>query len=283
MIKLISLERASKTSIIIFAVFLVFLIGVADYFTGREISFSIFYLLPILLATWHGRKRIGIYFSIISSFEWLIADQLTNPDYSHFTIPFWNMSVRLSFFLIIVFIVSRLKLALGREKKISRTDPLTGVSNARNLYEYAEREIERARRYGHLLTVVYVDLDNFKYINDHFGHLTGDQLLKTVAGALQENIRTIDLVARLGGDEFVILLPEISNENAHKVFSRVQSMLLGLMTKNNWEVTFSIGMVTFTEPPDSVDILIREADNLMYVAKRNGKNKIERRVIRNRN
>ena len=276
---MINLKEASKTSIIILAIFFAFIVGLTDYYTGREISFSIFYLLPILLVTWYANRILGIYFSMLSSLEWLGADQLTNPNYSHFTIPFWNMSVRLSFFLIIVFIVSRLKLALEREKKISRTDPLTGVSNARNLYEYAEKEIERARRYGHLLTAVYLDLDNFKYINDHFGHLIDDQVLKTVASALAENIRTIDVAARLGGDEFVILLPEISNENAHKVFNRIQNILLELMTKNNWQVTFSIGMVTFTEPPASVHTLIREADDLMYVAKRNGKNKIERRPI----
>jgi diguanylate cyclase (GGDEF)-like protein len=279
MIKLFDLKKASITSIIIITIFLVILVGVTDYYTGREISFSIFYLMPILLVTWYASRILGIYFSMLSSLEWLVADQLTNPNYSHFTVPFWNMSVRLSFFLIIVFVVSRLKLALEREKKISRTDPLTGVSNARNLYEYAEREIERARRYGHLFTAVYLDLDNFKYINDHFGHLIGDQVLKTVASALLENIRTIDLIARLGGDEFVILLPEISNENAHKVFNRIQNILLELMTKNNWQVTCSIGMVTFTEPPSSVDTLIREADDLMYMAKRNGKNRIESRLI----
>jgi diguanylate cyclase (GGDEF)-like protein len=279
MIKLFDLKKASITSIIIITIFLVILVGVTDYYTGREISFSIFYLMPILLVTWYASRILGIYFSMLSSLEWLVADQLTNPNYSHFTVPFWNMSVRLSFFLIIVFVVSRLKLALEREKKISRTDPLTGVSNARNLYEYAEREIERARRYGHLFTAVYLDLDNFKYINDHFGHLIGDQVLKTVASALLENIRIIDLIARLGGDEFVILLPEISNENAHKVFNRIQNILLELMTKNNWQVTCSIGMVTFTEPPSSVDTLIREADDLMYMAKRNGKNRIESRLI----
>jgi diguanylate cyclase (GGDEF)-like protein len=279
MIKLFDLKKASITSIIIITIFLVILVGVTDYYTGREISFSIFYLMPILLVTWYASRILGIYFSMLSSLEWLVADQLTNPNYSHFTVPFWNMSVRLSFFLIIVFVVSRLKLALEREKKISRTDPLTGVSNARNLYEYAEREIERARRYGHLFTAVYLDLDNFKYINDHFGHLIGDQVLKTVASALLENIRTIDLIARLGGDEFVILLPEISNEDAHKVFNRIQNILLELMTKNNWQVTCSIGMVTFTEPPSSVDTLIREADDLMYMAKRNGKNRIESRLI----
>lgn len=280
MTKLIDLKTISITSIIVIAIFLALLVGVTDYYTGREISFSIFYLLPILLVTWYGRKNIGIYFSVISSLEWLIADQLTNPNYSHFTIPFWNMSVRLSFFLIIVFIVSRLKVALEREKRISRTDPLTGVSNARFFYEFATVEIDRAKRYNHYLTIVYIDLDNFKYVNDNFGHITGDQLLKVVAQSLDQSKRKMDLVARLGGDEFVLLLPEITNDDALIVVNRMRNSLLQLMDKNKWPVTFSIGFVTYQKPPSSVDIMIREADNLMYVAKRNGKNQIESREIK---
>lgn len=270
-------QRVSKTSIVIISILLVLLIGFADYITGREISFSIFYLLPILLVTWYGNKALGIYFSGISSLEWILADWLTNHLYTHPTIPFWNMVVRLLFFLIVVFMTSRLKAALDNEKKLSRTDPLTGVSNARYFYEFAEREIERARRYNHQLMIVYIDLDNFKSVNDGLGHLIGDQLLKVVAEEIRHHIRSIDIVARLGGDEFVILLPEISKEDAYKAISRMQAMLAELMTRNEWEVTFSIGLAAFHETPASVDILIREADNLMYAAKRKGKNKIERK------
>ena len=279
MIKLIDLKTASITSIIIIAMLLALLVGVTDYYTGREISFSIFYLLPILLVTWYARKSIGIYFSLLSSLEWLIADQLTNLNYSHFTVPFWNMLVRLSFFLIIVLIVSRLKVALEREKRISRTDPLTGVSNSRFFYEFASVEVDRANRYNHFLTIVYIDLDNFKYLNDNFGHVTGDRLLKMVAESLFQNKRKMDLIARLGGDEFVLLLPEITNDDALKVVNRMKNLLLQVMEKNKWPVTFSIGLVTYQQPPSSIDIMVREADDLMYAAKQNGKNQMESKEL----
>jgi len=272
------LEKRSKSATISFAVFLALLVGITDYLTGKEISFSIFYLLPILLVTWYVSKILGIYFSLFSSLEWLIADQLSNPSYSHPTIPFWNMSVRLLFFLIIVFITSGLKSALEREKKISRTDPLTGVSNARYFYEFAAIELDRAKRYNHFLTIVYLDLDNFKSVNDNFGHLTGDRLLKLIADTIQDRIRAIDIVARLGGDEFVILLPEISHEDSQVVVERMKTLLLEVMKSNDWPVTFSMGMITFKSLPEGVDRLIKEADDLMYEAKQNGKNMIRHRL-----
>lgn len=185
------------------------------------------------------------------------------------------MLVRLLFFLIVVFVTASLKLALHREKKIARTDSLTGVSNARYFYEFAEKEIERARRYDHALTIVYIDLDNFKYINDHLGHLTGDRLLKVIADTIRGKIRSIDMVARLGGDEFAVLLPEISFRDSQAVIERMRGLLLEVMEENDWAVTFSMGMIAFKPPPPSVDKLIKEADDLMYIAKQEGKNRIK--------
>lgn len=278
MIILERLEDLSFPVLVAIALFLALAVGAIDYVTGREMSFSVFYLLPILFVTWFGNKRLGVYFSLLSSLEWIIADQLGNPIYSHPTIPYWNMLVRLFFFLIIVFVTSRLKSALEREKKISRADPLTGVSNARHFYEFAEEEIQRARRYDHFLTVVYIDLDNFKRINDHLGHLTGDRLLLVIADTIRQRIRSIDRVARLGGDEFAVLLPEISHEDALRAVERMRTLLLKAMQKEDWAVTFSMGVVTFKPPPSGVDELIREADDLMYVAKREGKNRIKSRL-----
>ena len=97
-------------------------------------------------------------------------------------------------------------------------------------------------------------------------------MLKMVAENLFQNKRKVDLIARLGGDEFVLLLPEITNDDALKVINRMKNSLLDLMEEKNWPVTFSIGLVTYHKPPSGVDIMVREADDLMYIAKRNGKN-----------
>jgi len=146
--------------------------------------------------------------SIASAITWLIADFTSGHIYSHSAIPYWNMSVRLGTFLIITFLLSTLKSALEHEKELARTDSLTGIANRRYFIELANMEINRACRYKHPFTIVHIDLDNLKAVNDRFGHSTGDTVLRLVVNTIQNNIRATDIVARLGGDEFVILLPE---------------------------------------------------------------------------
>jgi diguanylate cyclase (GGDEF)-like protein len=109
-------------------------------------------------------------------------------------------------FLVVVVVLSSLRGAWEREKIHARTDSLTGVSNARAFFEVAAVELARARRYQRPFTIAYLDLDNFKQVNDRFGHEVGDDLLQIVARTLREGSRASDFVARMGGDEFVVLL-----------------------------------------------------------------------------
>ncbi len=109
--------------------------------------------------------------------------------------------------MIVVVILSTLKGVLEREKIFARKDFLTGIANRQAFFEFAGIEINRCRRHEYPLTVAYIDCDNFKAINDYFGHQTGDNLLMSVADILQKIIRATDIVARLGGDEFAVLLP----------------------------------------------------------------------------
>ena len=229
-------------------------------------------------STWLGNKWIGIFFAVISSLEWVLADILAGHIYSHPLIACWNTLVRLLLFLIILTIFSELQTALKKETKLSSSDHLTGVYNARFFEEHALIEIHRSKRYNHPLTVVYLDLDNFKWVNDNLGHQTGDTLLKLLGQVIHNNIRTIDVVARMGGDEFVILFPETDYEAAQELIERMRLKFGKLMAKHKWPVTFSIGMITFESPPISVDQIIKEADDLMYLAKKRGKNKIEHRI-----
>ena len=108
---------------------------------------------------------------------------------------------------------------------MARIDFLTGVLNSRAFYQIATAEIQRSGRYGHPLTLAYIDLDNFKTVNDEFGHSTGDELLKTVARTFSDNLRSSDYVARLGGDEFAILMTETSAQAALNVVARIQVLL----------------------------------------------------------
>jgi diguanylate cyclase (GGDEF)-like protein len=268
-------KRNKLQSLLLFAfgIVLLGLIGLVDYITGIEISFSIFYLAPILFVTWKMGIKAGILMSVFGAIIWFISDNATTH-YSHFLIPYWNSLVRLGFFLITSIMLSKFKDELEKEKELGRIDLLTGVSNSRSFYELAGTEIERSKRHGHTLSVAYIDLDDFKSINDSSGHITGDQLLYQVALIMRQSLRRIDVTARVGGDEFVVLMPETNQETAKIVIERLQKNLLESMKSNAWPVTFSIGAVTFSAPPKSVNDMVKKADNLMYRAKQGGKNRI---------
>ena len=158
-------------------------------------------------------------------------------------------------------------------------DPLTSVANRRAFYDFADRELNKARRYQTPISFLYLDIDNFKNINDHFGHRMGDELLRSVAETIKNSIRAIDLIVRFGGDEFGILLAETGAESAPQVVGKLKKNLLELVRDNGWPVTFSIGVTTFVNPPDRIDEMIDAADAQMYFAKRNGKNRTRYKVF----
>ena len=169
---------------------------------------------------------------------------------------------------------ARLKTLLANEQELSRVDPLTLVPNRRGFYESLEKERVRTVRYRRPVTLGYIDVDNFKKMNDSYGHTMGDELLIAVAATVRTNLRTSDVVARLGGDEFAVLLPETDAIGSEQVLRKLRLKLLDAMKERGWEVTFSIGAVTFLDPPDSLDILVRMADETMYAIKARGKDDV---------
>jgi len=170
--------------------------------------------------------------------------------------------------------LEKLKSALEKEKDLSRKDFLTGLNNRRVFFEMGDFEARRSSRHQRALSVAYVDLDNFKQVNDTLGHQVGDDVLITVASTLQANLRSTDIIARLGGDEFAVLLPETSSQIAQHVMTKLRDQLLNDMRKCGWPVTFSIGIATFPDCTISFDEMIRHADELMYTAKKSGRNRI---------
>jgi diguanylate cyclase (GGDEF)-like protein len=245
-----------------------------DYLTDYEICFSIFYLGPIALWTWYLDRKSGVALSALSALAWLVAD-LKSGDYSHqLFVPYWNASVRLGFFLVFVLILAPLKEAYAREHRMARADFLTGLANLKAFFEKAEYEVERLKRYASPLTVAFLDLDNFKSINDKFGHQTGDKLLIAVAQIIKDNIRATDTAARIGGDEFLVLLPQTDEGSAREMLDRLQEELIRVMRQNGWPVTPSTGVVTYLNPPSSVEEMVQKADWAMYAVKNNGKNAI---------
>jgi diguanylate cyclase (GGDEF)-like protein len=268
-----SLKKISR--LVWLAVGLILLGGVAylDYITGVELSFSLFYLLPISLLAWAVRERFGLVIAFLSAGIWLVVDILSGNRYSSVFTHIWNAIIRLGFFLLPVFMI-RLNRAMQREKALARVDFLTGVLNTHFFRELAQMEINRSVRYKHPFTLAFIDVDNFKSINDTFGHTTGDTVLRAIAGNIKAHLRKTDIVARMGGDEFVVLLPETDGNTAPVVISNMQHALSKEMQENNWHVTFSIGVLTFTDARLSVDEMLGRVDKLMYTVKHSGKNNI---------
>ena len=140
--------------------------------------------------------------------------------------------VRLCYFLGFIYLLS-LKVALRFAQDEAVTDLLTTVLNRRGFYQGIRLEIERARRNGEPLTIVCIDLDGFKNINDRFGHDSGDLVLREVASTLRENLRVTDWVARLGGDEFALLLPGLADDSAATFLQKMQALLREAMEQRN--------------------------------------------------
>lgn len=172
-----------------------------------------------------------------------------------------------------------LRLSLRREQELARIDPLTAVPNRRAFYEVLQRERHRMERNGRPLTLAYIDLDNFKEVNDSFGHKAGDSVLTAVASVMYRGLRKADVVARLGGDEFAIMLPETNPDAARQVVTKLHMRLMETMQQNGLPVTFSIGVVTFTIPLGTVEDLLQKADELMYFAKIHGKSNVRFEVV----
>lgn len=273
------LEKWNKSTWLPLGLALIFAIGILDFITGYELAFSLFYLLPICAVVWFLGKRLGVLFSVLASIVWFFADYFSGHQYTDQITYIWNTIIRFTFFVVVTALLASLKEALERERVLSRVDRLTGALNGEYFHEIIRAERDRFIRYKHPFTLVYIDLDNFKMINDQYGHSTGDALLRKVVDTINEKTRMTDVVARMGGDEFAILLLETDSLTAQLVIPRVQQQLLNEMKKNQWSVTFSIGAITFTAAPTSTREIFKLADEQMYSVKRTGKNAVSYSVF----
>lgn len=269
---LANLEKQNKPLMLLLGFALTATVGFFDALTGHEVAFSLFYVMPIFLVSWSVGRWGGVAASLASAVFWLVADWESGNTYSSGFIPVWNTIIRLGFFLIITILLSTLRSTVNRERGLARIDTLTGAVNSRSFHELAQMEIDRFQRYHHPFTLAYIDLDNFKAVNDGFGHSTGDRALSTVTSFVREHTRRTDIVTRLGGDEFGLLLPETGQERARTVIANLQKGLTEEMKQHGWPVTFSIGVLTCTTAPPTSDALIKMADELMYAVKHEGKN-----------
>ena len=269
-----SLENRGSLFWTIVSVILVGLLGIVDYLTGYEISFSLFYLAPVALATSYVSFGLGLMISILSAVTWLIAEIAAGKEYTQAIIYIWNTLIRFGFFIIVTYLISELRKVHEAQRILARTDYVSGAMNARSFNELVEMEIGRSRRYEHPFTVAYIDLDNFKAVNDNLGHDVGDEAIRFVASELKTHLRGTDIVARLGGDEFALLLIATGQPEAQLIITRLHARLIERMQRKNWPVTLSIGVVICGIAPPSAEKLMKMADELMYTVKNTTKNDV---------
>jgi diguanylate cyclase (GGDEF)-like protein len=256
------------------------LIGVGDYFaSSRLLEFSVFFVLPVSFLTWFVDQRAGLAGSACSAGIILIVALHSPRQTLGHQVAYWNSLIWLMFLLLITFLVAHLKVLHVRERELARVDDLTKVATRLALYEFAEVELNRARRFQLPMTLAYIDLDSFKEVNDRNGHAAGDRVLITVARHMRRSIRQTDLVARMGGDEFALMLPNTGTDAALAVLDKLLTTMSRSMHLNRWPVTFSVGVVTFLNAPDSVDQMVQRADEIMYSVKQAGKNHLRQEEI----
>ena len=168
--------------------------------------------------------------------------------------------------------------AVEKIQELTITDDCTGLYNARHLYKTLEAEVYRSARFGYEFSVIFMDLDHFKMVNDTYGHLVGSKLLQEIGFKVKSQLRLIDYAFRYGGDEFVILLPQTEKNSALVVAKRLQDMMRRTHfladEALNLNVRCSMGLATYPEDAKSSHEIIRQADEMMYMVKNSSRDNI---------
>lgn len=174
--------------------------------------------------------------------------------------------------------ITERKAMLEELQRQATKDYLTGLSNRRHFMEQGENELAQVQRYGHALSLLMLDIDHFKNINDSYGHKAGDIVLQKLSQILRETLRTVDIIGRMGGEEFVVLLPETDLQEAVEVAERLREIVAGTEVIREaglpLRFTISIGVVTMKQKHINLDILLNQADQALYKAKTAGRNKV---------
>lgn len=249
------------------------------YHTGRLDSPLLnLYLLPIVTsALTLGQKATLLQVGLIASCYMLLGYSTNIAFFS--TLSAGDFATGLAPMLLVAYITTMLSQdrlnAMARIKLISETDTLTGAHNMRAFNAIAERECALARRYNRIFSLLMVDSDNLKKVNDAHGHEAGDRLILFLVRSLKNELRSTDLVARYGGDEFVCLLPETGSLPAAQVAERIRKriaetpLVAGSATV---PTSISVGVATYPEHGVKLEQLARNADRALYMSKAQGRN-----------
>ncbi len=243
----------------------------ANTVTAPDARLGLFYLVPVLVSTWFAGLGWGTAFMVTSMVLRLALDL------EHTEAPTLVILANQGSFAVVAGIMMvafwHLQQTQRELQDLAIHDPLTRVLNARAFSDRLTQELNRNRRYRHPVSLLYLDLDNFKVLNDSRGHQTGDTVLRLVADAMRLAVRETDIVGRMGGDEFAVLMPETDGALADTVARRLNEGIKTAFPASP-VVSASIGIVSFDDTTATADDVLRRADQAMYEAKRSGKDQV---------
>lgn len=270
------LARAS-----IFACFVALAFGVAYLHTlaGLAYEFHLMFIVLVLVTTWFAGTRAGYALALLAVAEWFIADRMLAGELADPFPLLFNSGMRLAIFFGGVWLLGEMRCVLQRESRLAREDALTQLPNRREFHERGRSTFALAQRQSAPFTLVFLDLDKFKTVNDELGHEVGDQLLAKVARVMRSYVRASDIPGRLGGDEFALLLPDMNASAAMPYVEKLRQQLLSAMDEHGWPVTFSIGVASYEVAPHDFDGALAQADALMYEVKNGGRDRILQRAF----
>lgn len=242
----------------------------AEYEIGYEASLAPLYLIPVILPSWTMGLRAGIVLAFVESTALTASSLLAGRSYPAAWIPVWNVLIRGTAYSVVAYLVAALRAQLDEVQRLAGTDSLTGALNRKAFFQAVRKEMERATRTAKPFSIAYVDVDDFKKINDRFGHGTGDELLRAFVSSCARHLRSSDSIGRVGGDEFALLLPETDATTCIDILTRLVS-LWNTTSWNGHRMTLSVGALTCLRPSHDIEQVVQLADKLMYEVKRAGK------------
>ncbi|MBU6414541.1 MAG: GGDEF domain-containing protein [Planctomycetes bacterium] len=248
-------------------------IAFLDKTTGPDTSIGVFYILPIVASAWALTRPIAYAVSAICAVAWYGDSQPLYPAELDIFKFAWNMIMLGGVFASLSLLVRAARILIDEQKRLAATDALTGLPNARAFKERLELDIARSHRANVPLTLVYIDCDNFKTVNDTLGHRIGDELLVSVGSALRQAVRTTDVAARIGGDEFALLLSDCDRIAADRVIGEVRRAVDAIALHQH-TVTLSIGVATGMGASLTFAKFVDQADAALYQAKNSGRNQV---------
>ena len=250
------------------------LLAAVDLSNHNEYFLAFLYLLPIALTSWLAGRLYGLALSVLGTailtFEKLPVNSLALA---------WNTLSTLCVFVTVTMLVATFRMAWVTERQLSSSGLGNGVLSPRSFSELVGYDLLRLKRNIVPFSVGVIDLDDFNVFNIMYGRQKGDELLKTVAGCLVNNLRKTDLVTNISADKFIVYLPETDEIAVHIPLQRIRQRLAANTNRFDETITFSVGVVTCQYPPENLEEVIEYADSVLHDVKKAGKDGVRYTVF----